>query len=221
MAQRKRVEVSFDDMLGELGLEDDEEEYVAAKQTTFQSLRRKTQSDDIFLPEESAGQAEAQEDGGDDAQFIEEDQTEDNQYEEGEADGEGDYQAERAARERTSGFANDEAGPMDGQNPRMFYAIRNMNRSEEDLFLDVYEKWCYQQVPRIDFSRQHHPFVALLQNHPHPKFLNIPLCVATNSFYNESTRIYEWNSSTYERKYKDIHAQHDILRYIDMFIMYS
>ena len=221
MQRKKTAELSIQDMLGEWGIEEEEEEdqEVTVPKVVFQPFRRKAIADDIFVPEQSAGHDETEIEEGAEAN-IEEDQADEGEGEGDEAEGD-DYQTERAARERTSGFANDEGGPMEGQNPRMFYAIRNMNRSEEDLFLDVYEKWCYSQTPKVMFNRQQHPFLSLLQNHPHPKFLNIPLCVATNAFYNDSTRKYEWNTSLYERLYKDMHAPHDILRYIYMFSMYS
>ena len=183
--------------------EEEEEEEVATFSEAV-ATEHKEEEDDLFMAEhpydEDHDDEEQQEDyGGDD-----------------------DYQAERNVRERTS-YGNDEAGPAEGQNPRMFYALRNQNRSEEELFLDHYEKYCYQHVPRIASSRTDHPFVRLLARHPHPKFLNIPLCVATLAFQkpNKTGGVeYVWNPAIYEQ-FAELYTPHDIYRYIQLFTIYG
>ena len=170
---------------------------------------------DYFYHEENTGENAGG--GEEDVDAANEDAADDDDYEEGE---EPSNQAERAVGERVSAFAGDEAALVEGQNNRMFYAIRNMNRSDQDFFLDVFEKYCYTHVPRLDFNRQNHPFVVLLQNHPHPKFLNIPLCLAVLSFYNGAKRTYEWNAEIYQ-KFKEVHTAHDLYRYIVLFNQYG
>ena len=101
----------------------------------------------------------------------------------------------------------------------MFYAIRNMNRSDQDIFLDTYEKYCYMN--HIQFTRQNNRFQFLLAKHPHPKFLNIPLCIATLDFFDNSSRQYKWNIDLYNSRYKEVHSEIDIYRYILLFNRYA
>ena len=192
-------------MMDDWNLEEEEGEVQTEPTLTSVTFAETKEDEDEFLPEQT------EEEGHED----DEPQHEDYGGDEGE-----DFQTERNVFERTS-YGNDESGPAEGQNPRMFYALRNQNRSEEEIFLDHYEKYCYQHVPhRLKFSRTEHPFIRLLAKHPHPKFLNIPLCVATLSFYNPVTQTYEWDSVKYE-PFRELHTAHDVYRYIMLFRMYA
>jgi hypothetical protein len=164
-----------------------------------------------FMPEEGDVMPYREPDGN------EEDELQHDDYGGDDGDDGDAFQVERNVMERVS-YGNDQSGPAEGQNLRMFYALRNQNRSEEEIFLDHYEKYCYQNDKA--FNRTEHPFMRLLANHPHPKFLNIALCVATLTFYNPATRKYEWNATAY-KPYSKIHEAHDIYRYILLFNMYA
>jgi hypothetical protein len=194
------------DMLDEWGDEQEEDEWGIQEDKTQPppSVTFEDTKEDDFYPDQ-----------------VEEDINEDDepQHEDYGGDEGEEFQTERNVFERTS-YGNDESGPAEGQNPRMFYALRNQNRSEEEIFLDHYEKYCYQQVPPRLFNRTEHPFIRLLSKHPHPKFLNIALCVATLAFYNPATQTYEWNSAKY-KPFEDLHTAHDVYRYIMLFRMYA
>jgi hypothetical protein len=154
------------------------------------------------------------EDGFDEENELEQDNEEDDQS----------FETERAVGARVSNLSGDEAGFGAENNPRMFYAIRNMNRSDQDIFLDTYEKYCYMN--KLECNRQGGQFRFLLENHPHPKFLNIPLCIATLEYFDMSSRKYRWNVEIYNRnveknsKYKELDPI-DIYRYISLFNLYA
>lgn len=213
MAKKPAV-VDEEDIFAELGLEEELVPVIKPLQ-----LRRGQQQDiDVtFYNEENSGKDE----GGLEVEDAMEDMADRDDYEEGEVGDSSGYDVqERNVRERVSGFANEESGPMEGMSNRMFYAIRNTNRSEEDLFLDVFEKYCYTHVPRLDYTRQNHPFQRLLTNHPHPRFLNIPLCLAATRFYNERSREYKWDPVLFN-EFQSVHTPHDIYRYLAIFNQYG
>lgn len=108
---------------------------------------------------------------------------------------------------------------MEGMNPRMFYALRNQNRSESDLFLDKVEEYYREINATMSFNRDQNFFTILLSKHPHPRFLHVPLCVAMLSFYNRSGR-YEWNITEYN-KIKEKYSEQDVIRYIELFNLYG
>jgi hypothetical protein len=108
---------------------------------------------------------------------------------------------------------------MEGMNPRMFYALRNQNRSESDLFLDKVEEYYREINATMSFNRDQHFFMNLLSKHPHPRFLHVPLCVSMLSFYNRSGR-YEWNITEYN-KIKEKYSEQDVIRYIELFNLYA
>ena len=202
-------------MLANMGLGDDDEDDVVVPLT----LHTRVEPEENYFYTEQAGDenAEGHVDEQEDAQvedYGDQGGEEEDAYEEDDM-----FRAERNVAERVS-YGGDEMGPIEGQNPRMFYAIRNQNRSEEDQFLDRYEKFCYQHVPKIDFHRQNHPFTRLLYNHPHPKFLNVALCYDILDFYNPQTRTYQWNTKLYKDRFKDRHEAHDVYRYIELFNQY-
>ena len=141
--------------------------------------------------------------------------------EEGEQDEDStELQNERDFYARASNRGGISMAISEGMNPRLYYALQNTDRSESDIFLDKLEEYYKEKQSDIRINRSINQFTLLLSKHPHPRFLNIPLCMIMEYFFNGKT--YNWNEAIY-KKLKDYTNYNivDVIRYIALFNIYS